>query len=147
MLLGIGQVPISLLIGVYLLCWGTFGLLANQFFSFMHYPSLYIWPSMGVTFFISFVITRTMAAFFARLMPGDETYGVTRFELVGSLAKTVYAASERAGTVDIADPSGTVHRVQAKTEAGQEEIPSGADVIVVDFDEDDKRFIVRKGTV
>jgi membrane protein implicated in regulation of membrane protease activity len=148
MLLGIGQVPITLLIGVYLLCWGAFGMLANQIFgSVMHYPAIYIWPSLGVTFVVSFAVTRSMAAIVGRLIPSDETYGVSRMELVGSLGHTVYAVSENAGTVDIKDRIGTVHRVQAKIEPGKEVVPAGIDVIVVDFDEDDKRFIVRQGTI
>jgi membrane protein implicated in regulation of membrane protease activity len=148
MLLGIGQVPITLLIGVFLLCWGAFGMLANQIFgSIMKYPAIYIWPSLGVTFVVSSAVTRSMAAIVGRLIPSDETYGVSRMELVGSLGHTVYPASENAGTVDIKDRFGTVHRVQAKIEPAKEVVPPGVDVIVVDFDEDDKRFIVRQGTI
>lgn len=147
MLLGIGQVPITLLIGVFLLCWGAFGLLANQLFGILHYPGIYIWPSLALTFVVSSAITRSMAAIVGRLLPGEETYGVTRFQLVGSLGKTVYPTTEVTGTVDIKDQSGTVHRVQAKVEPGKEDIPGGSDVIIVDFDEDDKRFVVRVGSI
>jgi hypothetical protein len=148
MLLGIGQVPVTLLIGVFLLCWGAFGMLTNQLFGIaLRYPGIYIWPSLGVTFVSSSAVTRAMASIVGRLLPGDETYGVTRFELVGSMGRSVFPTSEKAGTIDIKDRYGTVHRVQAKVEPGKEAIPSGADCIVVDFDEDDKRFIVREGSV
>jgi len=147
-LLGIGQVPITLLIGVFLLCWGAFGMVANHFFgTALRFPALYIWPSMGVTFVASAVVTRSMAAVVGRMLPTTETYGVSRAELCGSLGKTVFATTESAGTVDIKDRYGTVHRVQAKTEAGKEAIPSNTEVIVVDFDEADKRFIVERSTL
>lgn len=147
MLLGIGQVPVTLIIGVFLLCWGAFGLLANQLFGILHYPGIYIWPSLAVTFVVSSAVTRSMAAIVGRLLPGEETYGVTRFELIGSLGKAVYPTTENTGTVDISDRYGTVHRVQAKVESEKETIPAGGDCIVVDFDEQDKRFIVREGSV
>lgn len=147
MLLGLGQVPITLLIGVFLLCWGAFGLLSNQFFGILKYPPIFIWPSLAVTFVASATITRSMAAIVGRMIPQEETYGVSRAELCGSLGKTVYAVSESAGTVDIKDRFGTVHRVQAKVEKKEESIPAGSDVIVVDFDDEDKRFIVRQGSV
>lgn len=144
LILGIGRVPITLLIGIFLLCWGAFGLLINEFMSDgLKYPALYIWPSMGITFGVSLVITRCLAAVVGRLIPPTETFGISRLELVGSLGKTIYTTSENTGTVDIKDTYGTVHRVQAKTEPDQEAIPSGKEVMVLDFDEEDKRFIVR----
>lgn len=147
-LFGIGQVPITLIIGVFLLSWGAFGMAANQLFgSAMKYPAIYIWPSMGVTFVVSSIVTRSMAAIVARILPSDETYGVSRFELIGSIGRTIYATTECTGTVDIKDRFGTVHRVQAKTEPEKDALPSGTAVIVIDFDDNDKRFVVRKGAI
>ncbi len=147
-LLGIGQVPITLLIGVFLFCWGAFGMTVNQILAgTMKYPAVYIWPSLGITFAGSFVVTRSMAAIIGRLLPGEETYAVTRFELVGSLGRVVHAISESTGTVDVKDLYGTVHRVQAKSEPGDQAIPSGSEVILVDYDEEDKRFIARISTL
>ena len=144
LILGIGRVPITLLIGVFLLCWGSFGMLANRFFEpVMKFPAVYIWPSMGATFVASFIITRSMAAIVGRLMPGTETYAVSRFDLIGSLGKTIFPTAESTGTVDIKDIYGTLHRVQAKTADSSESIPAGKEVIVVDFDDEDKRFVVK----
>lgn len=147
-ILGIGQVPITLVIGMFLLSWGLIGTLTNQFFAgTIKYPAVYIWPSLGITFVLASVITRFVVALAARFLPSEETFGVSRFGLVGALGHTVYPVTERTGTVDIKDQYGTVHRVQAKTEGGRESIPSGKDVVVVDFDEEDKRYIVRMSTI
>ncbi|MHB0998007.1 MAG: hypothetical protein ACYC27_02080 [Armatimonadota bacterium] len=146
-LLGIGEIPITMLIGVFSLCWGVIGLMMNQIFSgTMKFPAVYIWPSMGVAFLLAFVITRTMAAIISRLIPNDQTYGVSRLSLVGSMGKTIYTTTDNSGTIDVKDIYGSVHRVQAKTEHG-ESIPSSTEVIIIDFDDADKRFIVRKGRV
>lgn len=144
LVLGFGTVPITLIFGIFLLCWGAFGLVTNRVLGgILVYPAVYVWPSIGITFVVSSLFTRMSAAVIGRFMPGTETFGVTRFEMIGSIGHAVYAVSENAGTVNISDTYGTVHRVQAKTEAGAESIPSGAEVIAVDFDELDKRFVVR----
>lgn len=148
LVLGIGQVPVTLLIGIFMLCWGAFGLFANQLLSAgVKYPALYIWPSVGITLGVSLVLTRCLSAVVGRLIPPTETFGVTRLELVGSIGKTVFATTQTAGTVDIKDTYGTVHRVQAKAEDGAEPIPTGTEVMVLDFDEDDKRYVVRVSTL
>lgn len=143
---GIGQVPISLLLGIYMFCWGACGMAMNQLFSGMlKSPVFYVWPSMGATFIISFVITRSMAAIVAKMMPSEETFGVTRQDLIGLTGKAVYAITEKAGTVDISDKYGTVHRTQAKTGVGGGAIPSGTKVLVLDYDTSDKKFVVKAG--
>lgn len=143
---GIGQLPISLLLGIFMLCWGACGMAMNQLFSGMlKYPAVYVWPSMGATFAVSFVITRAMAAIVSKMMPREETFGVSRRELVGLTGKAVYAISEKAGTVDISDKYGTVHRTQAKTGDGGGIIPSGTKVLVLDYDTADKKFVVKAG--
>lgn len=143
-ILGIGQVPITLIIGIFLLCWGAFGLVANRIFEgIMHYPAVYVWPSMGATFVAASFFTRISAAIIVRVMPSTETFGVSRVELIGNIGHAVYKISNDSGTVNVRDMYGTVHRVQAKTEPNAEPIQTGAEVILVDFDEEDKRFVAR----
>ncbi len=147
MVLGLDEAPLSLMVAMFLLCWGSFGLLANKLFGVLHYPSLFIWPSMAVAFVVSATVTRAIAEIVGRIMPRDETFGVSLLELVGSLGRSVFTVSETTGTIDIKDHSGTVHRVQAKSEDANESIAAGTEVIVVDYDDEDKRFIVRKSDI
>jgi membrane protein implicated in regulation of membrane protease activity len=143
---GVGQVPLSLLLGIYMFCWGACGMAMNQLFSGMlKYPAIYIWPSLGATFVISFIVTRSMAAIVAKMMPREETFGVSRQELVGLTGKAVYAITAKAGTVDISDKYGTVHREQAKIIAGDAVISAGTKVLVLDYDASDKKFVVKAG--
>jgi hypothetical protein len=146
--LGINEVPITMLIGVFSLCWGVLGLMSNQIFAVgIKYPAVYILPSVCIAFFGSFIVTRIMAAIVAKVVPTDETYAVTRFDLIGLPGKTLHITDSKIGTIDVKDKYGNVHRIQAKTEENSEPIPPSADVIVVDYDDSDKRFIIRKGTI
>ena len=146
--LGINDVPVTMLVGIFSLCWGVLGLLSNQILAVgVKYPAVYILPSLCIAFFGSFIITRTMAAIVAKVIPSDENYAVHRFDLVGLPGKTVHITNYIVGTVDVKDKYGSVHRVQAKTESENDSIPHSVDVIVVDYDDSDKRFIVRKGII
>lgn len=145
LVLGFGKVPITLTVGIFMLFWGVLGLLANSALAnILKYPAVYFVPSLWITLISTLFVTRLMIAFIGRVMPGTETFGITRFEMVGSIGHTVYPVSENAGTVNISDTYGTVHRVQAKTGPAAEPIPAGTEVIAVDFDEQDKRFVVVK---
>lgn len=145
-ILGIDQVPITLLLGIYMFCWGACGMAMNQFFSgISKYPLGYIWPSMGITFLVSFAITRSMAAIVARMLPTEETFGVSRHELVGLTGKAVFTVSAKGGTVDIRDKYGTVHREQAKTGDEDGSVLSGTEVLVLDYDVSDHKFVVKGG--
>lgn len=145
-ILGIGQVPITLLLGIFMFCWGACGMAMNQFFSGIgKYPLVYIWPSMGITFLISFALTRAMAAIVARTLPAEETFGVSRRELVGSTGKAVFTISAKGGTVDICDKYGTLHREQAKTGDEESTVLSGTEVLILDYDVLDHKFIVKGG--
>ncbi len=143
--LGLGKMPVTAMFGIFLLAWGAFGMFSNQLFAAVFvYPAVYIWPSMAATFFIGAILTRSMAEIFARVMPSNETYGVTRMQLIGNLGAAVFRITETTGTIHVKDQYGTLHREQAKVDPGCPEIPAGSDIIVVDFDDSDKRFIVKR---
>jgi|GEM_PF-2068222 len=145
-ILGIGQAPITLLLGIFMFCWGAFGMTMNQFFAGIgKYPLVYIWPSMGITFLVSFIITRSMAAVVGKMLPEQETFGISRSELVGLSGKAVFSISAKGGTVDIRDKYGTVHREQAKIGHEESDVPSGTEVLVLDYDVTDHKFVVKGG--
>lgn len=145
-ILGIGQAPITLLLGIFMFCWGACGMTMNQLFSGAgKYPLVYIWPSMIITFAVSFTVTRAMAALVARLLPAEETFGVSRRELIGLTGKAVFTISAKGGTIDIHDRYGTVHREQAKTGEADIDVMSGTEALVLDYDDSDHKFIVKGG--
>ncbi len=141
---GAGDVSISMLVGLLMLTWGSIGMLINRVMGILDHPSALILPSILITLVASFTVTRAVAEIVGRITPRDETFGVERRQLVGLLGHTVYQATEKSGTINVRDQYGTVHRVQAKVQEGESVIAPGTDVVVIDYDEDEKRFVVRK---
>lgn len=147
-LLGVGKVPVTALFGIFFLAWGAFGMLSNRVFGgILHYPAVYIWPSMAATFVVSAVFARSIAGVVARYMPTTETYAVSQRSLTDRLGTAVFPVTETTGTVHVKDEYGTVHRMQAKTQPNAPEIATGSQVIVIDFDESDKRYVVERSSI
>jgi membrane protein implicated in regulation of membrane protease activity len=143
-LVGASDVSLTMFVGILMLSWGVFGMLTNRFLGIIGRPSILIVISMGVTLVLSFAVTRLMAEVVGRLTPKDESFGVHRSQLVGLLGHTVYTTTEKSGTINVKDQYGTVHRVQARLQEGDESLPPGTEVVVIDYDEEGNRFLVRK---
>jgi membrane protein implicated in regulation of membrane protease activity len=135
-LIGVGRVPLSLVLMSFLFLWGFFGWLANQVFgSVIAAPALFIWPSLVVALVGASTLTRFFAARLGRLMPATESYGASTRELVGRIADVRYALTETSGTVQLYDEYGSIHEVPARVMHGESVIPAGERVVLWRFDE------------
>ncbi len=91
-ILGIGKVPLMLVVSIFCLIWGATGVAANQIFAMvLRTPALYVWPSMICAFLISYVTTSGLSQLISRMMPQLETYGTEEGLLVGRIARAAYA--------------------------------------------------------
>ncbi len=134
--LGLGKVPLSILMTCLMVIFGSTGLIANGLFGEVLTPSwaptLYFWPSLGLALLASFGLTGKVARGLNRIMPTKETYALTEEDLVGRVGVCVYGI--RAGTrgpVSVQDESGTVLQVMGRALDG--DLSKGTDVILVRY--------------
>jgi hypothetical protein len=128
-IIGIGRCPLSIVILSALLIFGGSGIVLNQFFA----PWLPI-ASVGGAFFSMLFFTRIVATLIGKIMPGTETYVVSKDHLVGVAGKLVMNTSTDFGMAHVRDHHGGLHKIQCKTYKG--ELASGTDILVVDRKED-----------
>ncbi len=134
-LIGIGRIPLSLVLMSFLFLWGFFGWVANLVFQgVIASPALFIWPSMAVALVGSVALTRLFAVRLGRLMPATESYGAAAQELVGRVADVRYALTETNGSVQLYDRFGSMHEVPARVRPGEPAIPAGERVVLWRFD-------------
>jgi hypothetical protein len=134
-LIGVGRIPLSLVMMSFLFLWGFFGWAANQLFSgLLPSPALFIWPSLAVALVGAGAFTRLLAVRLGRLMPSTESYGASSSELVGRIADVRYALTETTGTVQLYDRYGTMYEVSARVMPGEQPIPSGERVVLWRYD-------------
>lgn len=134
-LIGVGRVPLSLILISFAILWGVFGWLGTRLFSnFFPVPEVYFWPSLLFAFVGAAVCTRLLASGLGRVMPGTETYGAGARELIGRMASVRYPLTESAGTVQVHDRHGSLHEVPARVLPGEATIPMGARVVLWRYD-------------
>ena len=134
-LIGVGRIPISLVLMSFFFLWGFFGWAANLLFSsVLPSPALFIWPSLIVALLGSGFFTRFLAMGLGRLMPSTESYGASSSELVGRIADVRYALTETSGSVQLYNQYGSIYEVPARVMPGELPIPSGERVVLWRYD-------------
>jgi len=136
--LGAGKAPLALVLQVLFLLWGVIGVGLHQYFVGAG-PFALLW-SLPITLVASALGTRAFASLFGRYFKQYETAAVSRHEIVGKMGTVVYSVGEEAGTVNVRDEHGTLHRVRARSRHG--DLDSGRQVIVVGYDPEHRVYQV-----
>lgn len=134
--LGLGRVPLSLILISFCMLWGIIGWFAMRAFSTIWpEPTTFIWPSLVTALFGAALLTRLLTSLLGRIMPRTESYGAGARELVGRQAEARYAITATGGSVQVYDQHGSLHEVPARVLPGDAPIPAGARVILFRYDD------------
>lgn len=141
--LGIGRVPISIVLISFSLLWGVIGWFAMRGFrSIWPDPGIFVWPSLVIALFGAVGLTGVMTRLLGRVMPGTETYGAGARELIGRMGEARYPISASGGSVQVYDQHGTLHEVPARVLADEAMIPAGARVVLWRYDDATGSYLV-----
>ncbi len=141
-LLGIGKVPLSIIIISFCCIWGFVGFAGNTILKAMFPPALFIWISLFIALTAAVVFTRNLAGLIGKFMPVTETYAITPEQLVGKWAEAVTRIDATFGQAIVHDDSGVLHTVQCVAKNAEEPIPKGSRVLLMIFDKNRQVFIV-----
>ena len=141
-ILGIGKVPLMLVLSIFCLIWGATGVAGNQIFALaLRAPALYVWPSMICAFLISYASTSALSQLISRMMPQLETYGTEEELLVGRIARAAYELGPRPGSAFLLDDQQNRIQVRCQTHDGSV-IPGGAELLLLEYDPSSRIFTV-----
>lgn len=142
--LGVGRVPLVLIIMALLSSLGALGLFANSLLSAMAnpYPGAAFVPVFLLAAIGALPLTRVISGGLARMAPRTST-AVNHEDLVGRAGMVVSAGvSQTYGRVAVRDRYGTLHTVFAVIERG-EPLPVNSEVALLSYDAVQRRFTVR----
>lgn len=140
-LLGVGRVPLSIVITVASLTFGVTGILLNTLLlPIWKIPTLIASVSTLGSFIAMFVITGGLARWLSKILPSVETYGVSNTGLEGRVGILVLGANTEFGVVHVLDEYHQLHRVQCKTFKGT--LSEGTEVIIIKYEEAEKIYYV-----
>lgn len=146
--LGIGKVPVTIVLMMASLIFGGVGISMNFILEdIIGNPMVYSWISIATAFTAMVVLTNRSARIIARYMPTTETYSISRYGFSGQTGVLIVATDEKSGTAQVRDHEGNVHNVQCRTSEGGETLKKGTQVLVIDYDPTNQVCIVTKNPV
>jgi hypothetical protein len=140
---GVGRVPLSLVLMVLMLTWGFIGFITNQF---LRDAASREWliplVSLPIAALGSLTATRLLTRAMSRLMPTEETYARRRRDLLGEVGEAIYPIDERFGMAAVRDDHGTLYHVPCRVDSGHPPVAKGAKVLLVSYETDRNIFHV-----
>jgi membrane protein implicated in regulation of membrane protease activity len=129
--LGVGKLPISLLVLILLITWGMIGFIANAAtWTLIASETLVPLVSIPAAALGSVLATSGIAALVSRWMPLNENYVHRKAELVGRLAEAVLPIDENFGMVALKDERGDRFQLPCRVAPGQPAIAKGQQVVL-----------------
>lgn len=144
-LLGVGQIPLMLILMVFLGCFGAIGLLANTIVAGLAggYPGWALLAVLLLSALLALPLTGALGRQVARVAARSTT-AVTSAQLVGRVGQVVSAGVSRSyGRVQVRDAHGSLHTVFAVADS-DEPVPERSDVALVAYDDRERRYLVRR---
>ena len=139
---GLGRVPLSILLMVLFLSFGTIGFITNQALRDWLDSGLVALVSLPIAVLGALGITSAVAQSIARWMPLAESSARHRRELVGLRATAVFAVDEGQGVAMVREPGGDRYQVSCRTLPGRPSIAGGTEVVLVKYAESRGVFYV-----
>lgn len=131
--LGVGQVPLLMLIVVLLALFGLIGISLQQLAAGLLGAPLSPWLAAPIAFLASLPLLGISARALARIMPGDETTAISLDTLIAKRA-TVTVGTARRGSparAQVRDVHGQTHYVMIEPNGDDQSIAEGETVLLV----------------
>ncbi len=128
--LGVGRVPLSIVLMVLFLTFGLVGFATMQLLR----DSLGtngIWVALPTAAIVSFGLTSLVSQLIARYMPLNESSAESRSSYVGKRGTVVFTVSPTGGTITIRDSGGDLYQLPARCRQGT--IAPGTEVILTNY--------------
>lgn len=131
--LGFGKLPVGILLILYLTTFSLLGFTLQAAISSVGLPLLPGWIAGIVSLIVSAPVVSTIAPFFGKVIPQDETYVASRDDLIGSVGKigTGTASADLPAQCKVPDGYGGHLYLNVIPCEGEAPIESGTEVVIV----------------
>lgn len=143
--LGIGRVPLSLLLMLMLIAWGVVGFLTNA--ALASRGALAALVSVPLAAAVSVLIAHLFVTVVDRYMPLCSTTARRRHALLGSVGEAIFPIDQRFGMVSVRDEMGDLYQVPCRVETSSEPVPKGSAVQLISYNARSGFFYVRRQAI
>lgn len=138
-LLGIGRVPLSVVLFSLCVLFGVTGLATTALVE-PYAPGFYVLISLVVASLVSVLGTGRIAAVVARYAPTLETYRVGHEDLVGRVGHAIVEITNDDGFAQVKDHEGNLHQVRCRSTGAQLSKSSG--LLVLEYNREHSFYLV-----
>jgi membrane protein implicated in regulation of membrane protease activity len=141
--IGIGRVPLSLVLMVLLLTWGFFGF-ATSYYLERNRPGFTMTPAVSIAAAAvgSLLATALASRAVARWLPTSETYAARRHDLLGRSGEAIYQIDQQSGVVSLRDENNDLFQVPCRVHGDRAPIAKGSHVRLIAYNGREKAFYV-----
>jgi hypothetical protein len=132
--LGVGKVPVSILLMVLLLVWGSVGFVLNVVLRervAQEWMAAYV--SVPGALLAALIVTRLVVRVMAKWLPMYETTARRRHELLGCVGEAMFAINDRFGMASVRDDLGELYQVPCRVGTAEPPIAKGRHVRLVGY--------------
>jgi hypothetical protein len=142
-LLGVGRVPLSIVLMVLMLIWGTIGFFSNLLLWEKYHNELFMLAvSFPLAFVGSFLLTKLVTGAIARWLPTHETYVQRRHELLGAVGEAILPIDSTFGMAAVRDVYGDLFHIGCRLQPDQPPLEKGTKVKLVAYNGKQKIYYV-----
>ena len=138
---GVGRMPLSLVLMIFLLCWGSIGFCAMRIQEGGNLDRS-IAVAVMVAGVIGISVTHFVSSVLGKALFQSGNLSRRRHELLGSLGEALYPIDATFGMVCGRDDRGELFQVACRTEKGQDVVEKGAAVQLVAYTAKERMFYV-----
>jgi hypothetical protein len=139
--MGVGRVPVSVVLMVLLLTWGVAGFLTNAFLQERGAWAAVL--SIPLAALASVLCTRGVVSAIARYLPLYETTAKRRHALLGCVGEAILPIDQKFGMAGVRDATGDLYQVPCRIEDSSAPIAKGTKVQLVSYNVKQGLFCVR----
>jgi membrane protein implicated in regulation of membrane protease activity len=141
--IGIGRVPLSLVLMVLLLTWGFFGFATSYYLEKNAIDRAFV-PviALCVAAIGSLGTTALASRAIARWLPTSETYALRRHELLGRTGEAIFQIDHQSGVVSLRDENNDLFQVACRVHGDRGPIAKGARVRLIAYNGREKAYYV-----
>lgn len=142
-LIGVGKVPLSIVLMILLIVWGISGFATNQLLhKTMADGDRIGLMSVPIAAAITLMMTAALTRVLGRVMPRDEANVKRLPQLVGQEGTAILPIDDRFGLAKVRDGSGVSIQVPCRVAPGQDIISANRAVVLMRFDRSERVFYV-----
>jgi membrane protein implicated in regulation of membrane protease activity len=141
--LGLGKIPLSLALMIFLFNWGIAGFALNALLqNWLGVSSLIGVISVPIAFTVACALTGGFAALLTRFVPNDDGKRHRRSDLVGKSGEAIYDIDSNFGMANVRGEAGDLFQIPCRTVNGTARIPKGTRVVIFHYDRQNGVFHV-----